>query len=139
MFIPLLIGIALGGKLLELYAIEARRRKVEKAKAWIQDQLDRLEIHNPDLTPADLDRIYAEVDDPDIDDPKIVWCDGYPVRIGDHTAFEGVRSKALLKGMYNSKNLDEGGRFDLKVAELRVQGYPAEEAIYEARKEDPRQ
>lgn len=60
-----------------------------------------------------------------INPEETIWCDGSPLQAGyeeDLIAFGKIKEKALLEGMYNSKNLKEGGLFELRRDELRMKG-----------------
>lgn len=44
--------------------------------------------------------------------PKYIWCEGHPLEVGkkaDLDDFNEIKDQALLKGVYNSKLLEEGG------------------------------
>lgn len=69
------------------------------------------------------------------DGPTVVWVEGEPLQIGnpnDLKRWKELKRKALTLQIFNSKNLSEGGKFDLDVVDLMFKGfskYGAERAL----------
>ena len=63
--------------------------------------------------------------------PTAVWCNGVPIPWGTEEGaalWEEVVSRALRTGLYNSKNLEDGGWLDMHRDQYRVQGFSAKRA-----------
>lgn len=56
---------------------------------------------------------------------EAIWCEGVPLEAGnkqDYNTFLKIKDKALLEGMYNSKNLEDGGLEDLYISWFMLKG-----------------
>lgn len=96
-------------------------RKADKLQARVQELEMGEPVESWIVSVADeADRYQPE------GEPEFIWCDGYQIPVGTalgEREFTRVWSHAVAKGLYNEKNLDEGGYEDLRRDWWRVQGY----------------
>lgn len=121
------------------------------ARYWLLNQLrreqeldDRTKILRHNIR-AVRDRLqawedWAAQDPPELqaDPTPIIWCDGHPVEVGTEAGqilWENIKARSIAQGLYNSKNLEEGGWYELHLDHYRQQGHStsrAEELLNEA-------
>jgi len=76
-------------------------------------------------------RMAQDLDPDNPQNPENIWCNGIPIPWGtEHgqALWEETVRRAIHKGLYNSKNLEEGGWIDMQVDYYRVQGYSRQRA-----------
>lgn len=121
-----------------LWLLDQRQQRLNAAWRYTLWQLE-VAVQDTTMRAREYDKRMEQDMDPDNpENPECIWCDGVPIPWGTEygrTLLEEVQTRAINEGMYNSKNLEDGGWWDMHVDYYRVQGYStnrAEELVWEA-------
>lgn len=122
----------------KLLVEEGVRSLVESRFLVLYNQLQDLTAHEPDeawitsvLNVEDAEELFHEPGD-------VIHCNGYEVEcFTEHgrTLLAQIHRKAIESGVYNEKNLEEGGWLDIQVDILRQRGHSrtrAEDLVYKS-------